>query len=229
LSLDLQFPSRPNLANDQKQIHPQVEVNQPKREPESATNTYRLMINDINAHAAHARHANDSFGDGFPQAGEKFNPIDNVYLFWPSTVLESECVRLARTRSRQDRTAKRTVFAFSRKRITASRPDFHHFVGHNPMTSQPAVNAALANFATLRIVWALWRETIRAAAPDPELGGRYRQETTDGRQSRCAPISKSRHDSSDLCITTSPASRPHLARQLCEMLAPLLEISNSRI
>ncbi|MFZ4072453.1 MAG: hypothetical protein ACOYJ6_20490, partial [Caulobacterales bacterium] len=114
---------------------------------------------------------------------------------------------------------------FPAGRLTASRPDFHHLGGHNPITSQRAFNAAFARFAIMRIALAHWRETIRAAAPDPKLGGEYRSESTDGPKSRLAPISKSRHDSSDLCITTSPASRPLLARQLCDMLAPLLEIS----
>jgi hypothetical protein len=60
---------------------------------------------------------------------------------------------------------------FPAGRLTASRPDFHHLGGHNPITSQRAFNAAFASFATLRIALAHWRETIRAAAPDPELGG----------------------------------------------------------
>ncbi len=71
--------------------------------------------------------------------------------------------------SRLNRRAK--GFSFSRGRITAGRPELHHFGGHNPIASQPAFNAALANFATVRIALAYWRETIRAAAPDLELGG----------------------------------------------------------
>jgi hypothetical protein len=57
-------------------------------------------------------------------------------------VLERECGRLARSRapSRLNRRAK--GFSFSRGRITAGRPELHHFGGHNPIASQPAVNAA---------------------------------------------------------------------------------------
>jgi hypothetical protein len=62
--------------------------------------------------------------------------------------------------------------------------------------TQRAVNVAFANRATLRLVLTHRPETIRAAAPDLELDGRHRQETADGRQYRCAPISKARHNSS---------------------------------